>query len=188
MALWSSWSSPHASRITHHQNPNLPPSAFLFLEPVAFLQPCATVTPMWVMVTDSGFRVGGAKRGAPVVAVRKDPESDPVRPSQTFEILKIAHHGRYCPAAPAALVNRQAPNSCAFKLHAHSNLVFWGFKVIQGYSKLNFFPPCPCRICRPRALRGEPITNPNLSVLIRVHSWLNAPHASRLKVNQGESR
>ena len=46
--------------------------------------------------------------------------SDPVRPSQTFEIFKIARHGKNDPAAQAAQVDRQTPNSCAFKLQVHS--------------------------------------------------------------------
>ena len=76
-----------------------------------------------------------------MVAVRKDPKSDPVRPSQTFEIFKNARPGKNGPVAPAALVDRQAPQFMRIQTSCSFITVFWGFKVIQSYSRLNFFCP-----------------------------------------------
>ena len=85
------------------------------------------------------------------MAVRKDPASDPVSPSQTFEILKNARHGKNYPVAPAAKTNAHEYThkmrqqlSVPLKPVFHFSffilhLKIGGFKVIQGYSRWNFF-------------------------------------------------
>ena len=57
------------------------------------------------------------------------PESDPVRPSQTFEILKNARNGRYCPAAqPLRRMHKKMQRQHPMPLFLHSSFSIFPFK------------------------------------------------------------
>ena len=104
------------------------------------------------------------KNRRPSAKTRCQTQSDPVRPLKFLKMLATAKITRL--PKPLRLTARpqfmRLQTSCSFIT------VFWGFKVIQGYSRLNFFPA-------PNGLRT---THIGFSVRTCVHVLLITPHAS----------
>ena len=84
----------------------------------------------------SSFSIFHFKNRWPAAKTRCQTQSDPVRPLKFLKMLATAKITRL----PKPLWLTARPQFMRIQTSCSFITVFWGFKVIQGYSRLNFFP------------------------------------------------